>query len=196
MGDLTNLGICAWIAETWKHPTDPTSFSNLQIAFKVAFPREKSLEEWALPEFMVRAEQHATLIGNGWEFNQWPRSLQRVQWANAREAPYPDRFRFPAAGHLGSQFIIHPLPVLTENETHLGPEFEVCRSLPIVQIAVTQEAPENTETLNYNSDNIPVVSGEVARSEQETNKEIAEAKEVTKCNWNAGADTASEASDR
>lgn len=70
MSEPTDLGICTWLAEACKNRVGPASFVDLQITYKAAFPRAKDLEEWAWPEFTVRADHYNQLIGYGPKYNQ------------------------------------------------------------------------------------------------------------------------------
>lgn len=64
MGDLTDLGICNWIAEACKQTVGPKTCSGRQIAFKAAVPQARDLEEWAWPELTVQADHYSKLNGS------------------------------------------------------------------------------------------------------------------------------------
>lgn len=87
MGDPTNLGIRNWVRHVCKHDVAPTCFSDLQIAFKAAFPHARHLEESAWPELIVCGDQYSNIIGSGCKYNQWPMHLQEVPWGNDRKDP-------------------------------------------------------------------------------------------------------------
>lgn len=67
-----------------------------------------------------------------------------------------------------------PTPEFKETQTP-----ETFSGMPSVHIRGTQENPENTETPNYNSDNIPAISGEVTTAEPGMDEKMDEADNMT-----------------
>lgn len=178
----------------------PASFTALQIGFMPAFPCARNLEEWPWLKFTVRADHHSQLIGCGPKYNQWHTQLQGTKWSNSRKAPSPDRLRFPAAGPLGSPFVIHQPSIFTENQRSTT-DFEVTltpetsSSLPDVWIPVTQEDPGNLETINHNSDTTPAISGQIPTAKPDANEGMVEADTTAERAWHLRSEEGSETSD-
>lgn len=72
---------------------------------------------------------------------------------------------------------------------------ETYSSLPEVQIPVTEDDPENTETPDYNTNNTLKMPNEPPTAEPETSDEMVEADEETEKAWNPRSAPGSESSD-